>query len=341
MHNSPISAHAIDINEIDIDFDIDENNFSIPAPAPLSNVSILNQQQKNHLWGLHQKCRSSQWMHEKSSYYFQKWSFGFTIPSIIVNSVMAVLSTLTTHYPNVIYVTSTVFLLNAILTGLKEFFKFDKRVQFHIQQSTAYEKLANQIEVAFVSSNRSRSFKNLVTKYISLIEHRESLVPEHISSKLDKISQNVNESSRSDQIDERNEQQRKYDQPNEYKDEEKYNKANQPCKTTNTNTDVDADVDIDVDADQDSDLRDNGTKKGKQVGTGMETSLETGKKTQNWGSWPKVWGTSLMHKSKGPEKYNLTSLVYLTPLSSLPSTQSDSTPHLSILLKDDGKKDFI
>lgn len=143
---------------------------------------IIDPEQKRHLEDLHSKCRLSQWMNEKASYYYQKWSYAITIPSLVVNSLMAVLSTYSGTYSNVVLVNGIVFLLNAIVVGLKEFFRFDKRVQFHMQQSELYGKLANEIEVALISSQKSKQFQDLVNQYLGMMEHTESLIPEHITT---------------------------------------------------------------------------------------------------------------------------------------------------------------
>lgn len=150
----------------------------------LVNNSEFTSNEKLYLYGKYEQCRKAQCLHQASSYYYQKWSYAFTIPLLILNSVMAI----TIQKEDEIKGASTsaviTFILNSILIGIKEFFKFDKRVQFHIQQYAAYGKLANQIETKLVSTGKNEDFNLISNQYVALLEDHESLVPDHIAKNI-------------------------------------------------------------------------------------------------------------------------------------------------------------
>lgn len=128
----------------------------------------------------------SQYMALRAFFYFQRWSLSLTIPSIIINASMAVLSQ-NQHISGMSTTISVVFVINAILAYFMKQFQIDERTQFFRQNFSAYGKLANRIESALVTRFDRDIFNGFLADYISLMEHNDFLVPESISSELEKL----------------------------------------------------------------------------------------------------------------------------------------------------------
>lgn len=137
-----------------------------------------------HMHNIRNKSLLQQWAHTQSSYVNQRWSWGITFPSLVINSIMAVLSQ-NTHVTGVSTTISIVFVLNALLATLKDVLKLDQRVQFHTHQATGYGKLASEIEHLLVTSHLSSAdFTRTLNQFSTLTAHTAYLIPESIMKRL-------------------------------------------------------------------------------------------------------------------------------------------------------------
>jgi hypothetical protein len=146
-----------------------------------------------HLQGLRRKCEIHHWMHTHASYINQRWSWGMSMPSILINATMAVLSQ-HMEVQGMPVAISVVFVLNAVLVTAKEYLKVDQRVQFHTHQSSAFSALMSEIDKLLVKDTATvgnTEFDHILTVYTSLTEQKDYLIPETLWEQAEQQAQSI------------------------------------------------------------------------------------------------------------------------------------------------------
>jgi len=93
------------------------------------------------------KCKRLQYLHFNSSRYYSRWNHAIAIPMIVVNSVAAVVSTLTNENSGFLkYSITGVLAANSVLAALGKYLRFAEKQQIHTQLHLEYLKLGNQLE---------------------------------------------------------------------------------------------------------------------------------------------------------------------------------------------------
>ena len=145
---------------------------------------------KSQLVHLHSQFLKYQYAHTRASYYYQKWSIGMTIPIITFNSVMVILtgsfsdSVSNAAAWNWLNITqASAFSLTTILVGIKEYLKFEQKLQFHIHRANIYSQYATEVENLLLDdeAQADNSVKELNKKFFTLLgQNSEFIIPEHI-----------------------------------------------------------------------------------------------------------------------------------------------------------------
>lgn len=146
-----------------------------------------NSASSQYVKSIHFKSRYNQWVHLNSSYFFQRISYAITIPQILLNSVFAVANIQANGEKSVSYVVTCFLLINAFLVGIKEYLKFDKKVEYHKNLASMYEKLANDIAENLSKDEYDEEIRDIISIYSDLILRNESLPPNRIVQKGKKI----------------------------------------------------------------------------------------------------------------------------------------------------------
>lgn len=142
----------------------------------LASVQVTRGHNNELMNDLHTKCRETQYLHYKSSYYYQKWSYAIDIPLLIVNVTVAAIKDVIPSKA-----TTAVMVITGILIGLKNMFKLERRSQFHSTQANGYSKLANSVEIKLGEYDKEAI--KMYGTYNNLNEQKESFVPEKIYKK--------------------------------------------------------------------------------------------------------------------------------------------------------------
>jgi hypothetical protein len=135
------------------------------------------------------KCLWFEDIHLRAARYFQRWTYAITIPWILVNSGMAVLSRQEGTDTDISYLVSGVFAANTVLSSLREFFKFDRRSQFHAQQAEGYGHLAHTIQASMALELDTQTVIYLTQQFRILCQHTDFIIPSSLVIRMDPAQQ--------------------------------------------------------------------------------------------------------------------------------------------------------
>ena len=135
--------------------------------------------EKRRLCEIHLLCRKNEWIHRKCSIFFYKCNHGLSIPTILVNSIMAVV---TQVVPEQTYIFSSIFILNTALELFKKYFLFEKKFQEHVNLSNQFNQLATDVENLIVNPNISPDqYREIGTRYSAMTVMSNIYTPNSIS----------------------------------------------------------------------------------------------------------------------------------------------------------------
>jgi hypothetical protein len=105
----------------------------------------------------------------KSSYFYRKMSYGLTIPMIVMNSIMAILSGNNNSSLWLSYLTTSTFILNTIFTGLKAYLKFEEKLLYYEKEANTFEDILFAIDCGKDSNSILKMFEDAVGKKGDLV----------------------------------------------------------------------------------------------------------------------------------------------------------------------------
>lgn len=124
--------------------------------------------------------------HQTAAHLYRRYSYAITIPTILVNSTMALVYQ---QEPNTStsYLVSTIFILNTVLSSLREVFKFERRAQFHIQQADSFDTLAQALQTTGLHTPHEQQLHTFTKHYRLLQQHKEFPLPPHLQPEIEPI----------------------------------------------------------------------------------------------------------------------------------------------------------
>ena len=166
----------------------------------MSEIIYFTENEREYLRELAKKCNISVNEHRKKAKFYKKISYCFTIPLIISNITTLLLNAWkddNNDNNNEIKITTMVVLgINALSTSCKDYLKFDKRKQYHLEKEVSYKKLAVKIESSLAARVPKFNFDELTNEKISIVKKNIDVQSDiEINMKSYNISYNKTENS--------------------------------------------------------------------------------------------------------------------------------------------------
>lgn len=123
--------------------------------------------------------------HEKAGYYYKKRRVIWGLPSILLPSIMAPVTSVLSTWKFVSYLNMSAFVFVAIFSGVDSFFSFGLRRERHFNQATRYAQLHSEIFVEMVKKRRFRVqadvfFTRIQMKY-NMLNANSPVLPHNIN----------------------------------------------------------------------------------------------------------------------------------------------------------------
>lgn len=121
---------------------------------------------ENYLKDIMKNCKNLSNIHENSGYYLRRKTNIFSIPSIIIPTIMSPLTTIFGDYEYMKYINMTAFLITGFLTAINNYYKFSNEMEQHFQFSNKYSIMYNEIDLELSKKKKYRIDVDVFTEKI-------------------------------------------------------------------------------------------------------------------------------------------------------------------------------
>jgi len=157
-----------------------------------------------YLKNIYQKCKWYYWLHTKTYYYIYKIYIGLHILMTLINTVTAILNTITwgdeTYNKSIRYISATILLMNTFLTSVLNLLKIDRKLEYHKNMASDYISLSVEIEEYIMIGEEIETTIRIYKTYLSYSTDNDFIVPERIIKSAEKTLKNKYASGKSSSI---------------------------------------------------------------------------------------------------------------------------------------------